>query len=188
MLRHSVFMRTNAFSRIYPLHGQFFQDHHGTVIIGLLPSNTWYCQLAWYDVIIVKSMKSCTSAYVATTLTCWCREVRSGHATVHVKVIMQYDEDFMEVRLPYMQYLCWCTLLKQERVTVLPTYHFAPSLAAVNHNWNRHYYHHYCFYYYNYYYYYYYYYYLFITTQLTLSVRAQYIHSGPLTPAVRMEY
>lgn len=63
----------------------------------------------------------------------------------------------MEVRLPYMQYLCWSTLLKQESVTEFSTYHFAPSLAAVNHNWKKH------------YYYYYYYYYSFITHLLLLN-------------------
>jgi len=69
---------------------------------------------------------------------------------------MQNDKDFMEVRLPYMQYLCWSTLLKQESVTEFSTYHFAPSLAAVNHNWKKH--------------YYYYYYYLFITQLLLLEL------------------
>lgn len=92
------------------------------------------------------------------------------HCTVtkmRMQVIMQNDKDFMEVRLPYMQYLCWSTLLKQESVTEFSTYHFAPSLAAVNHNWKKHYY---------YYYYYvfccccYYYYYLFITQLLLLKL------------------
>jgi hypothetical protein len=31
-------------------------------------------QLAWADVMIVKSLKSCASAYVATTVKCHCNE------------------------------------------------------------------------------------------------------------------
>jgi len=41
-MKHKSLIRTKACSRIYPLHGHFFRDHHGTVIIGLLPSNTWH--------------------------------------------------------------------------------------------------------------------------------------------------
>jgi len=66
----------------------------------------------------------------------------------------------MEVRLPYMQYLYWSTLHKQESVTNFSKYHFAPSLAAVNHNWKKNYYYYYYYYafYYNYYYAFHYYY------------------------------
>jgi len=38
-MKHKSLMRTKACSRIYPLYGHFFQDHHGSVIMGLLPSN-----------------------------------------------------------------------------------------------------------------------------------------------------
>ena len=79
---------------------------------------------------------------------------------MRMQVIMENDKDFMEVRLPYLQYLCCSALLKQESVTEFSTKHFAPSLFAVNHNWNRHYYYYYYYYafYYNYYYSFHYYY------------------------------
>ena len=99
---------------------------------------------------------------------------------MRMQVIMQNDKDLMEVRLPYMQYLCWSTLLKQESVTEFSTYHFAPSLAAVNHNWKKYYYYYYYYSHYYYYYYYYYYahyyyafyycYYVFITQLLLLKL------------------
>ena len=86
-----------------------------------------------------------------------------------MQVIMEKDKEFMEVRLPYMQYLCWSTLLKQESVTDFSTYNFTSSVAAMNHNWKKHYYYYY--YYYCYYaFHYYYYQYLFISQSLLLKL------------------
>jgi hypothetical protein len=36
---------------------------------------------------------------------------------MRMQVIMENDKDFMEVRLPYLKYLYWSNLLKQESVT-----------------------------------------------------------------------
>ena len=45
---------------------------------------------------------------------------------MRMQVFMENDKDFKEDRLPYIKYLYWSTLLKQESVTEFSKYPFVP--------------------------------------------------------------